>query len=642
MAKVKIFGRTLSFELRDSLGNPSQWLTMAFGGGTDVAAGLRVNEVVAMRQRTVWSCVRIISSVIAQFPLPIYRRSPDGKKERLDQHPLFRVLNRRPNERMTAFHFRQTLMAHLLTWGNAYAFVDRDNGGRVKSLWPLMPDRTRPQLDENGKLVYVTRIKTDPNGMSPSDARQIVLQPEDVLHIPGLGFDGLKGYSVISQMREDIGLGLAMTEYAARFFGNGAVPGFVLQTENNLSPEQKTMLKTAWQEGHQGLINANRVAILERGLKVEKISIPPEDAQFLESRKFSKEEIAEIFGVPGHLLGAMDKTTGAWSGLEQLSLQFLQYTINPILENWQQSIDVRLFSDDEQKDLFVEFITADLLRSDIAARGAYYDKAVGKWLTANDIRRMENQQPWNEEEGEVKFLPPGAVPLQIALHPPEPEAAPAADPASARDARFVEPLLRNLLERTLKRERVDVVKSKKYDGTDIGTFLDGGLAPIVEALAVAGIDGKSWAEGVVRSHVGESVRLLGDGGEIGIEAAFGTATNRAMRETEAAMAAISEQEPEDEMTPEMRAIFTSLAASIAALADRTGQTQEFTLKMNPFEIPAPIVNVAASPAPIVEVKLEPVINVAAAETVATEVVYHTQGALKGAVKGQRPVKELKD
>jgi HK97 family phage portal protein len=645
----------------------------------------------------VWSCVRIISSVIAQFPLPIYRRSPDGKKERLDQHPLYRILNRRPNERMTAFHFRQTLMAHLLTWGNAYAFVDRDNAGRVKSLWPLMPDRTFPKLDESGQLVYVTRIKTDPNGMSPSDAKQIVLQPEDVLHIPGLGFDGLKGYSVISQMREDIGLGLAMTEYAARFFGNGAVPGFVLQTENNLSPEQKTMLKTAWQEGHQGLVNANRVAILERGLKVEKISIPPEDAQFLESRQFSKEEIAEIFGVPGHLLGAMDKTTGAWSGLEQLSLQFLQYTINPILENWQQSIDVRLFSEDEQANLFVEFITADLLRSDIAARGAYYDKAVGKWLTANDIRRMENQAPWYEEEGEVKFLPPGAVPLQIALHPPEPvaPAAPAADPAP--DARFVEPLLRNLLERTLKRERVDIVKTKRYDGSDVGTFLDAGLAPIVESLAISGVDAKGWAENIARGHVGESVRLLGAGDEVGIEAAFGTATNRVARETQAALAAIRTTAPASTVGIVMEGMFRALTelagrrteptvvnnnittppvtvtptftmpeqnitippAQIRVEAPITVQPQAIEVKMPPIlvtpnfvmpeqpitiqpaevRVEAAVVNVQP---PNVEVKLDPIINVAAPDAVATEVVYHTKGPLKGAVKGQRPVKELKD
>lgn len=265
MASLKLFGRTFSF--RDSISNPTKWLISAFGGGTDVAAGMRINEVVAMRNRTVWSCVRIISSVVAQFPLPVYRKDIEGQKERLDQHPLYRILNRRPNERMTAFHFRQTLMSHLLTWGNAYAFIDRDNAGRVKALWPLLPDRTRPQLNEQGKIIYLTRIKNDPNGISSSDNQQLALDAEDVLHIPGLSFDGLKGYSVIQQMREDIGLGLALTEYAARFFGNGAVPGFVLQHDSQLSPEQKTILKTTWEEGHQGLINSNRIAILERDRK---------------------------------------------------------------------------------------------------------------------------------------------------------------------------------------------------------------------------------------------------------------------------------------------------------------------------------------------------------------------------------------
>jgi HK97 family phage portal protein len=619
-----------------------------------------------MRQRTVWSCVRIIASVVAQFPLPVYQKDESGKKTRLDQHPLYRILNRAPNERMTAFHFRQTLMSHLLTWGNAYAFVDRDNAGRVKSLWPLLPDRTRPALDDNGKLVYLTRIKNDPNGISSSDNQQLVLQPDDVLHIPGLSFDGLKGYSVVSQLREDIGLGLAMTEYAARFFGNGAIPGFVLQTENNLSPEQKTMLKAAWEEGHQGLINANRVAILERGLKVEKISIPPEDAQFLESRQFNKEEIAEIFGVPLHLLGASDKTSGAWSGVEQLSLQFLQYTINPILENWQQSIDVRLFSKAEQANTFVEFITADILRSDLKTRFDAYRQLLGLALTANDVRRMENLAPWPNDEGEVKYLPPGAVPLSIALNPPAPvvPAPPGGDPTGPepKSATFdvrkpVERLLRDVLEQTVKRERVDMVKKKKYDGDDIRTFLGGKLKPIVEAFPES-VD-ETWADSVVRSHVGESVTLLGDGGEIGIEAAFGTSVNRVARETAAALALLpantvvaagtmvmlGEFAPISQvgdMDRQQEEQILQLMAGQQRLVENAQENQRSVIRVLEGMAQPPAITIQSAPTPNVEVKLEPVINVAAPDATAFELVYEKSGPRKGALKGQRPVKELKD
>lgn len=678
MAKLTFFGRTVSFERRDSISNPTKWLTLAFGGGTDTAAGIRVNEVVALRNLTIMACVKVISETVAQLPLLMYRRLPDGSKQRAPEHPLQRVLDRMPNDRMTAFTFKETLMAHVLTWGNATAFIDRNNAGRPKSLYPLLPDRTRAQLNADGKLVYLTRIKNDPNGISSSDNNQISLDPQDVLHIPGLGFDGLNGYSVVAQARESIGLGLALTEYAERFFGNGAVPGFVLQTDKNLSPEQRTALSAVWAENHQGLTNAQRVAILEAGLHVEKIGIPPDDAQFLESRKFSRNELASIYRVPPHMIGDVERTTSWGSGIEQQAIGFLVYTMLPWLERWQQAINTKLLLESEQDEYFCEFLVDGLVRGDITTRYAAYNLAFGKWMTGNTIAAKENL-PLLGPGGDQLYAPSGALPLDEQGDPQAPPADPNSQnqpsgdqPTSVASATFdvrrpIERLLRDVLDQTVKRERVDIVRKKKYDGEDIRTFLGGKLTAIIEAFPES-LD-QTWADSVVRSHVGESVTLLGAGDEIGIEAAFGTSVNRVARETAAALDSLRTTAPASTAGIVMDGM-------MRALVELAGRTQAAPIVNNNIAMPAitptftmpeqaaPIVNnsfvmpeqpITVQPAevrveaavvnvqpPNVEVKLEPVINVAAPDAVATEVVYHTKGALKGAVKGQRPVKELKD
>lgn len=563
-----------AIERRDTPANPSKWLTLAFGGGTDTATGIRVNEVVALRNLTVMSCVNVISQTIAQLPLLVYAKTSDGGRIRIDNHPLYRILDKAPNDRMSAFTLREVLQAHLLTWGNAYAYIEKNNGGDVIGLYPLLPDRTRPQLDANGNLVYLTRIKNDPNGISPADNKEILLLPEEVLHIPGLGFDGLKGYSVVAQARESIGLGLALTEFAARFFGNGAVPGMVFQTDKTLSPEQRTLLGASWAEGHQGLTNASRVAILESGLKVEKIGIPPDDAQFLESRKFSRNELAGIYRVPPHMIGDIERTTSWGTGIEQQAIGFLVYTMLPWFERWQQAINIKLFRRSEQDSMYCEFLPDALLRGDTQTRYAAYNLAFGKWMTGNMIAVRENL-PQLGPGGDQLYAPSGMLPLDEQGNPQAPVAnapvdqnepsalaasAPSFDVRASRQrlAAAHRIAFTDIAERILRRERADLTRAlEKKQLTRAAAdlfyrehreYVERQATPVLQVYAesvrmlVENELGKpvaagrefdkfvsAYAEAFAKRYCDESQTLLGDLSPAALEQTFGPSVRRAER-----------------------------------------------------------------------------------------------------------------
>ena len=378
-----------------------------FMGGT--SSGKRVNERSAMQMTAVYSCVRILSEAVASLPLHVYRNTDTGTEKATD-HPLYTILHDEPNPEMTSFVFRETLMTHLLLWGNAYAQIIRNGKGEVIALYPLMPDRMSVDRDENGQLYYEYLVSSDD---APVNKKSIVrLSPSDVLHIPGLGFDGLVGYSPIAMAKNAIGLAIATEEYGSKFFANGAAPSGVLEHPGTIKDPNR--IRESWQQTFGGSQNSGKIAVLEEGMKYTPISISPEQAQFLETRKFQINEIARIFRVPPHMVGDLEKSS--FSNIEQQSLEFVKYTLDPWVSRWEQSIVRTLLTPEEKKKYYVKFNLDGLLRGDYQSRMNGY--AIGRqngWMSANDIRELENLDRIPTEEGGDLYLINGnMLPLKDA------------------------------------------------------------------------------------------------------------------------------------------------------------------------------------------------------------------------------------
>ena len=294
-----------------------------FGGST---AGKNVNERSAMQMTAVYSCVRILAEAVAGLPLHLYRYKEDGGKEKALDHPLYNLLHDEPNPEMSSFVFRETLMTHLLLWGNAYAQIIRNGKGEVIALYPLMPNRMVVDRDTKGRLYY--QYTTSTEDAPTMKGVTVNLPPSDVLHIPGLGFDGLVGYSPIAMAKNAIGMAIACEEYGAKFFANGAAPGGVLEHPGTIKDPQR--VRESWQSTFGGSGNSNKIAVLEEGMKYTPIGISPEQAQFLETRKFQVNEIARIFRVPPHMVGDLEKSS--FSNIEQQSLENGWMSANDIRE----------------------------------------------------------------------------------------------------------------------------------------------------------------------------------------------------------------------------------------------------------------------------------------------------------------------
>ena len=370
--------------------------TFYIGGTT---AGKTVTERSAMQMTAVYSCVRILAEAVAGLPLHLYKYTDGSGKEKALNHPLYRLLHDEPNPEMSSFVFRETLMTHLLLWGNAYAQVIRNGKGEVIALYPLMPNKMSVDRDENGRLYY-TYYRGSDEAIKNKDFA-VTLQPSDVLHIPGLGFDGLVGYSPIAMAKNAIGMAIACEEYGAKFFANGAAPGGVLEHPGTIKDPQR--VRESWQSTFGGSGNANKIAVLEEGMKYTPIGISPEQAQFLETRKFQINEIARIFRVPPHMVGDLEKSS--FSNIEQQSLEFVKYTLDPWVIRWEQSIQRALLSQGEKAEYFVKFNLEGLLRGDYQSRMNGY--AIGRqngWMSANDIRELENLDRIPVEEGGDLYL----------------------------------------------------------------------------------------------------------------------------------------------------------------------------------------------------------------------------------------------
>ena len=368
-----------------------------FMGGT--TSGKTVTERTAMQMTAVYSCVRILAEAVAGLPLHLYKYTQNGGKEKAIDHPLYRLLHDEPNPEMSSFVFRETLMTHLLLWGNAYAQVIRNGKNEVIALYPLMPNKMSVDRDSNGQLYYSYYRGADEAIRDTQNT--VILKPSDVLHIPGLGFDGLVGYSPIAMAKNAIGMAIACEEFGAKFFANGAAPSGVLEHPGTIKDPSR--VRDAWQSQFGGSSNSGKVAVLEEGMKYTPISISPEQAQFLETRKFQINEIARIFRVPPHMVGDLEKSS--FSNIEQQSLEFVKYTLDPWVIRWEQSIQRALLSHDEKAVYFAKFNLEGLLRGDYQSRMNGY--AIGRqngWMSANDIRELENLDRIPAEEGGDLYL----------------------------------------------------------------------------------------------------------------------------------------------------------------------------------------------------------------------------------------------
>ena len=397
------------FRTRDAPTNRTAGSAYSFfmGGST---SGKRVNERSAMQMTAVYSCVRILSEAIASLPLHVYQYNDSGGKEKAVKHPLYFLLHDEPNPEMSSFVFRETLMTHLLLWGNAYAQIIRNGEGEIVALYPLMPDRMTVDRDENGQLYYQYQVSKD--DAPTMDGSTVILRPCDVLHVPGLGFDGLVGYSPIAMAKNAIGMAIACEEYGAKFFANGANPSGVLEHPGTLKDPGR--VRDSWNAAFGGSSNAHKVAVLEEGLKYTPISISPNEAQFLETRKFQIDEIARIFRVPPHMVGDLEKSS--FSNIEQQSLEFVKYTLDPWVARWEQAISRTLFSQTEKATYFVKFNVDGLLRGDYQSRmNGYATARQNGWMSANDIRELENLDRIPSEEGGDLYLINGnMLPLKNA------------------------------------------------------------------------------------------------------------------------------------------------------------------------------------------------------------------------------------
>ena len=363
------------------------------------SAGKMVNERSAMQMTAVYSCVRILAEAVASLPLHFYKYTGNGSKEKAIENPLYHLLHDEPNPEMSSFIFRETLMTHLLLWGNAYAQIIRNGKGEVVALYPLMPNKMQVDRDENGVIYYIYQRSTDE--AKTMEGSTVYLKKEDVLHIPGLGFDGLVGYSPIAMAKNAIGLAIATEEYGAKFFANGAAPSGVLEHPGTIKDPSR--LRENWNSTFGGSANSGKVAVLEEGMKYTPISISPEQAQFLETRKFQIDEIARIFRVPPHMVGDLDKSS--FSNIEQQSLEFVTYTLDPWLVRWEQSLCRCLLSKEQKKEYFFKFNVDGLLRGDYQSRMNGYAIGIQNgFMSPNDIRELENMDLIPDELGGNKYM----------------------------------------------------------------------------------------------------------------------------------------------------------------------------------------------------------------------------------------------
>ena len=407
---VSILFRGLSLN-DDKAWDSSYW---RLRGSFDVS-GETVTEDTALTYSAVWCAVNLIAGTVASLPLHLMRKSPN-RKVIADSKKLYWVMHSQANPYMSAMTFREVMMANILTWGNAYAEIIRNTMGEVVYLWPIAPSRVA--VRENGGIIsYEVEVKN----------RKVIIPRERILHIVGPSPDGFLGWSPIKLASKSIGLSMAMETFGARYFGNGTHPGAVVSHPGKLSQAAHDNLKKSLTDGYSGLGQSHRLLLLEEGMKVEKLGIPPEESQFLESRSFQIPEIARWFNLPPHKL--KDLSRSSFNNIEQEQISFVTDSILPWLIRLEEAYNMQLLTTGEQNQgsLYFKHVVEGLLRGDAESRAKFYAQLwqIGA-MSINEIREKEDMDPITG--GDEYFVPLNYIPLSRALEPPEPKKIPEKEP----------------------------------------------------------------------------------------------------------------------------------------------------------------------------------------------------------------------
>jgi HK97 family phage portal protein len=398
-------------ESRSEFSTRSEKFAQIFSLASETHAGLQIDPGIALTYSAVWACVSLISEAVANLPLHIYKRAADDSRERAPDHPMEWLINEEPNPEMDAATFRETLTAHALTWGNAYAEIEYRRG-RPVALWPMLPYRVRPFRQEDGSLWYrVTNDRGQPTEPLPASR---------VLHLMDHSEDGVCGISRIRYARNSISLGLVTEKYGSRFFGEGGRPSGVLQVNRRLDETEIKNLRDTWGEDHGGPNKSHKLGILEEGVTWTAIGIAPNDSQFLETRQFQGLEVCRWFKVPPHMVGFLERATH--NNIESQGKDFLQNCLGTWLRRWERLLKRKTLNEAEKRQYYFEHKTEALLSTDLLTRYTAY--GIGRqwgWLSADDVCRSENRNSIGE--GGKEYLKPVNM---VAAGEPNPNAIKAA------------------------------------------------------------------------------------------------------------------------------------------------------------------------------------------------------------------------
>ena len=366
---------------KETLGHPSSGI-IGFNDGAENASGVAVTKDSALTYAAVWAATRVISETLATLPCILYKRSPDGSRERMTSDPRFRLVHDQPHPMMSAMSYFESQTAQLVLTGNTYSRIRFDGQMQPRQLEPRLPETVELKI-EGDQVTY----SVEGNGTSES------LPASEMLHVPGLGGDGLSGWSVITMAQQSIGTGMAGENYAAGIMGTGATPHGVIDHPGRLDKPAREQFRREWNESHKGSGKAGNIAILHGGIKYQPVSMSNQDAQFLESREYSVREVARWFRLPPHMLADLADSS-VRANIEQQAIEFVVYSLMPWLTRWQQELNRKLLTETEREPMFFEFLTNALLKGDAKSRFESY--ATGRqwgWLSINDIRKLENLDP---------------------------------------------------------------------------------------------------------------------------------------------------------------------------------------------------------------------------------------------------------
>ncbi len=487
-----------------------------------------ITPEIAITSSAVISIITIIAQDTASLPLLLYARK-GRNKFRAYNNPYYRLMHDQPNPEMTSMVFRELIVSHLIAWGNFYAQMITDDAGVVTELWPLRPDRMSVERVEGVKIYRYQPIGGQPRSFFG----------DEIVHIPGWGFDGLIGYSKIALARNAIGLAISTEKYGSKFFSNGANFDIAITHPGTLSETAFGHLSDSLKEKHAGIENSHKPMILEEGMSIEKIGIPPDDAQFLETRKFQLAEINRIIGpLPPHMMGDMDKSTSWGTGIDSQEQGYVNHTLRPYAVRTEQALNTQLLLPADRADgYFFEHLFDGLLRGDIATRFESYVKAINNGIMSpNEVRAKENLNAY--KNGDVFWRPLNMVSTTDT----------ATDPQTVTNA--LEPLWRNAVARVMKRESNDLSgASKRYQSkgqqeafdrwtnqfyvSDHLEFIRKEFQPLIEAaLNLNAVDDSERLEGFILQYLNErheqvkgmSAQELSDG----MDAYIANATNRIM------------------------------------------------------------------------------------------------------------------